>query len=306
PDDGHYEVSVTVTTSTGLASTTGPVVIDVVNAAPAPEIVGAPSTSLALAPITLHALAHDPGAGDSHTFSWSVDTLDGNVAAGTGPDFTFTPTSNGIHTITLTANDGQGGEGSTQTPVLINGAAQFAAINVSTTGDEGTPIHATATINDIINSDNLIFAWSVTKNGADFGAGSAPTFDFTPDDNGLYVVRLRITAGTAASDATPVAITVHNVYPAVTITGVPTNPVSGGMVSLQAEVTARGAADLASETFQWSVVETNGQVVQGGTDPDFSFTPSAPGNYVIVLTVTDKDGGSATTAELLSVTQAAL
>src|SRR5205814_1025136 len=117
-DEGSYTVTVKVTTTTGATSTAQPVTITVANAAPVPEIIGAPSSALANHPITVHALPHDPGVADTQTYAWSL-RLNGTPLpdTSTGPDFTFTPTFNGVYTISVTATDNDGGAGTGQTAV---------------------------------------------------------------------------------------------------------------------------------------------------------------------------------------------
>ena len=43
--------------------------------------------------------------------------------------------------------------------------------------------------------------------------------------------------------------------------------------------------------YEWPVVASNGQVVAGGSTPDFSFFAEDNGTYTVTFTVTDDDGG---------------
>src|SRR5262249_39669180 len=63
----------------------------------------------------------------------------------------------------------------------------------------------------------VTWSWSVTKNGSPYGSGSDGGFDFSPDDNGTYVVTLTVTDrdGTGTTSRT---IDVTNVAPTAAIT----------------------------------------------------------------------------------------
>src|SRR5207244_600097 len=76
---------------------------------------------------------------------------------------------------------------------------------------------------------------------------------------------------------------------------------AGSAINLWAAVSDPGTADLSTMKVQWKVVSTNGQAVPGGTGVAFSFTPSGAGTYVVTVTATDKDGGSASDTEVLTV-----
>src|SRR5262249_6805046 len=141
-DEGTYQVTVTVTTSDGVALTTDPVVIPVANAIPAPEIIGLPSAAAAGELFTVHAVPHDAGAADTHTYVWSVvrDGVTLFTSSPTGPTFSYTPTFNGVHVVAVTATDNDGGAGTARTAVIVNGAVELASINVPNIGEEGTPV----------------------------------------------------------------------------------------------------------------------------------------------------------------------
>ena len=69
---------------------------------------------------------------------------------------------------------------------------------VPETAAEGTLISATATT----DAGTPTYSWSVTKDGADFAAGTDASFSFTPDDDGTYVVTLTVTGADPADPAT--------------------------------------------------------------------------------------------------------
>src|SRR4029077_1058766 len=75
--------------------------------------------------------------------------------------------------------------------------------------------------------DTLTFAWKVTKNGSDYASATTQNFSFTPDDNGSYVVTLRVTDNHGAqSNLASKTIAVTNVDPTVSVAG-PSTAVPG-------------------------------------------------------------------------------
>src|SRR5262249_31123152 len=70
-------------------------------------------------------------------------------------------------------------------------------------GVEGTGIHLTSTVSDPGGPVGAFtYAWTATKNGYRFATGTDSTFDFTPDDNGIYSVSLTVTATDGARGST--------------------------------------------------------------------------------------------------------
>ena len=84
------------------------------------------------------------------------------------------------------------------------GASNGVAVNVTggpTSTVEGTAVALTAST----ASSGPSYSWSVTKDGAAFGAtGTGPTFGFTPTDQGTYIATVMVTTsdGPGAANAT--------------------------------------------------------------------------------------------------------
>jgi hypothetical protein len=165
---------------------------------------------------------------------------------------------------------------------------------------EGTTIGLSASATDPSPADmaaGFTFAWSVTKDGIPHGpGGTGPTFAFTPDDNGSYVIALKATDKDGGEGTTSVRIAVGNVAPTVTIAG----PVSGALFQIGAPVTVTGTftdpgtadSHTAKVAFDGLIVAGTIGVGGGRGSVTATHTFAAPGVYAIKLAVTDDDGGA--------------
>ncbi|VTR94201.1 cadherin-related protein : Uncharacterized protein OS=Cylindrospermopsis raciborskii CS-505 GN=CRC_01020 PE=3 SV=1: MAM: Lectin_C: Lectin_C: PKD [Gemmata massiliana] len=112
-----------------------------------------------------------------------------------GSSGAFTMSSWNIDDVTITASD---------PPPTENGlSAQI--VGAPANSSEGSAITVSAAVTDTVGTGPYAYVWSVTKNGASYAAGTStdPTFTFTPDDNGTYLIGLTVTApGGRTSGAT--------------------------------------------------------------------------------------------------------
>lgn len=181
---------------------------------------------------------------------------------------------------------------------------------------EGTQISFGSTVADPSKADTnagFKYLWVVTKNDSQYSQSSispAPgisSYSFTPDDNGIYVVKLTVTdkdggAGTATS-----TINVINVAPTATITGVPSKSFAGTPINLGSTVNDVSEIDVKSGfKYLWSVTKNGNPYSQSSTSPapginSYSFTPDEGGSYIVTLSVTDKDGGTVGVSTTITV-----
>jgi PKD repeat protein len=149
-----------------------------------------------------------------------------------------------------------------------------------------------------VDPAGLVYAWSVTKDGSLFAAGSGTAFTFTPDDNGTYVVSLIVTdAAGRVSPGTTVTLVVDNVAPAVSLGG-PYTAAAGVPIPFAAVVTDPSPVDTAAGfSYLWDFGD--GITSSLGT-PDHVY--SAAGIYTVTLIVTDKDGGQTVVTTTATVT----
>jgi hypothetical protein len=119
---------------------------------------------------------------------------------------------------------------------------------------------------------------------------------YTPDDgpSGPTPVTITATDDYGLTATTTFLLTVDNVPPTPTITGVPASGHSpeGTAITLGSSVTDPSPVDTAAGfTYHWSVTR-NGVAVISGSGADLPpFAPDDNGTYVVILTATDEDGG---------------
>ena len=128
-------------------------------------------------------------------------------------------------------------------------------------------------------------------------AGTGSDIQFTPDDNGQFVITLTAT-NSAGSTSVSRTVAVANVAPTPLITG-PTTGREGEVIELAGSATdPAGANDTVS--LLWSVTQ-GGLQVASGSGASFQFRPGDDGQYMVSLIASDEDGGSASTELIVSV-----
>jgi PKD domain len=222
------------------------------------------------------------------------------------------------HTVTITADDGNGGTSTTSFPVTVAGVAPIAAITApGSTAPEGTAVHLAGSATSPSAADNaagFTYGWSVTKNGAVYKSGSGAHWQFTPDDEGTFVVTMRATDDGGMSDTASVSINGTNVWPTADITAVITTvPL---VVTPQETLTFTGTFSdpgaLDTHTSRWNFGDSSTSSASFGASGSGNLSAShaygAPGTYHVSLTVTDDDGGAgvATTTVVVQTPQQAL
>jgi len=160
------------------------------------------------------------------------------------------------------------------------------------TANEGDAVGLSAVgSTDPGNADTLVFLWQVAAdNGQVIPDGHDIDFVFTPDDNGLYTVTLRVTDGDGGEDTATIVVEAVNVSPVITPIA-DFNIDEASPVQLTAIFDDAGSAD--THTLAWAATASNGQIIPAGTTGTFNFTPVDDGLYTVELTVTDDDGGQA-------------
>jgi PKD repeat protein len=234
------------------------------------------------------------------TWTWSFQTSDG-------------PST---YTVTITANDGNGGITNTTFSLAVNNVAPVVEITgAPSSSPEGSAISLGSSVSDPSQADTaagFTYFWTVTKNGALAGSGSGPTFTFTPADNGTYGLTLNITDKDQAIGSDARIITVTNVPPTIAIlTQSATAVDENGSLTLSLAFTDPGA-DFHTVVVNWGDGGSTSIPVAAGTtlinashtylDDGATGTPSDL--YAIGVNVTDKDGGSASAGASVMVKNA--
>jgi uncharacterized delta-60 repeat protein len=311
PDDNAtYVVTLAATDEDGGAGTASQT-ISVFNVAPTPTIAGAPGSSPEGSAIALTGSATDPSTVDTaagFTFAWSV-LKNGNVfTSGAGASFSFTPDDDGTYLVTLSATDKDGGVGTTSSTVLVTNVPPTPAIGgLPASSPEGTTLSLTASATDpspVDTAAGFTFAWSVTKNGSAFAAGTGANFSFTPDDDGTYVVALTATDQDGASASTSQTLAVTNVPPNAALNG-PATGVRAQPLTFTLTASDPSTVDQAAGfTFTINWDDGTSQTIAGPSGTQVQHAYQASGTYAVNVTATDEDGASGAAAMQTETIQA--
>jgi hypothetical protein len=169
---------------------------------------------------------------------------------------------------------------------------------------EGGAVVLSGTGSDPDAGDTLRYAWDLDNDGTFETRGPNPTFSAVGlDGHSRRTVRLRVTDQDGLSADSTASVTITNADPAITAFSVPGTGVEGRAVGL-----AASASDPASSSdplqFAWAITRPNGTTftLRGRT---VRFTPADNGLFRVTLTVSDGDGGTATSSALVRVANVA-
>jgi hypothetical protein len=306
-DQGSYAVTISATDQDGATSQVTRLDVTVANVAPTVEITGVPATSAIGAAVALGSSVTDRSTADTvagFTYAWRV-TRDGNPFAldggAAGPTSSFTPSAGGTYVVSLSATDKDGAVGNAQATIAVANPVPVPAITgAPTSGPEGTAITLGSTVTGPAAGDTIAYSWGVTRNGVPVpvAENTAPSFTFTPADDGSYVVTLTTTTGSGSGQASK-TIDVTNVVPVPSIAGAPDTSPEGTAIDLTGAVVDPGTAD--TITLGWTVSRNGAPVGSPVSGPSLAFTPDENGTYVVTLTATDDEGGSASQSKAIQV-----
>ena len=280
-DDGTFPVELTVTDEAGNTDTAEQdLVIDNLPPTITPRL---PTRVPSGTTRQYEATVTDPGVADARNITW--DFGDGTApvlsvpASGQVSRVQHRFASDGPYTVTITADDGDGGVTTTQVPLLV--APPTADAGGDKAVDEGTPVTLGVAGTSPADAGGTQFAWQFGDGTS--ASGRTPSHVYT--DEGTYTATLRVSdydvPGVVVTDGATVAV--RNVAPSLSVLA-PAAAVPGEVVSMRAFPTDPGDDDL-------SVVWDFGD---GDTATGLSVDhPFAAGTHTVAVSVSDGDGGAA-------------
>ncbi|HPD81670.1 MAG TPA: PKD domain-containing protein [Candidatus Pacearchaeota archaeon] len=300
--DGPATKTVSVSVSDNAENVqTEDVVITVNNVAPSVTGVSTSETLYEGGSVTLSATASDPSSdGDTPiTFSWDIDNNeifgDSNI---------LSCSEDGEFEVGVKATDADGDEGSVYTATIVcyNKVPVVNSLSVSPASiyeEESTTL--TATVSDV-GADDTTLSYTINwGDGSAFTTGStsdgtiAATHQYMDDNaDDEYTITLTVTDTDSESGSDNVEIEVLNKNPWNVDAGVDQNAAEGDYICFEGTATDV-EADIPL-TYNWDF--GNGGSATGGSHACTTYTEKGP--YTVTMTVSDKDGGSAT--DTLTVT----
>jgi PKD repeat protein len=301
--DGSYPVTVTVTDDTTGTGQHGFTVF-VGNVAPAVD--AGPDVGIdAGDTVSLDAGFTDPGA---DTWTATVEWGDGSAVEAASVDqaamtITGSHTYQGAGTFTATVcvtdDDEQACDGFEITVTAVTPEPPVADTGGPYAGDEGAPLPIDGSASS--DADGTIVSYQWAAGGGSFDDPTLATPTFTAPDNGTYTITLEITDDDGLTDTSSTTVKVTNVAPSVNAgAGGPalkTNTPSG----LSATFTDPGA-DTHTATIDWGDGTPKMTIDPAASPIGLSHKYANPGQYMIRVTVTDDDGGSASDTVEVTVT----
>lgn len=154
---------------------------------------------------------------------------------------------------------------------------------------EGSAIQFDASASsDPDTGDALTYSWNFGDGTT--GAGVTPTHTYA--DNGSYTATVTVTDRFGAASVASAAVAVSNVAPVFTAFVTPTAPVQAGVpFTITLGEQDPGTLDTHQAAIDWGDGTTSIAAVDPSATP--AHTYSSAGFYTIAVTITDKDGGSA-------------
>lgn len=313
-DNGTYVVTVNAVDNDGGTPATLVRTFIVANVNPVATI--SPTAALTInegATSTLTGTSTDVGAADGpFTYTWKLTTGTVTYATASTSIYAFNPNDNGTYVATLSVTDKDNGVGTATKTIIVNNVNPTATIAPTPSSVvEGTSVSLSASQTDPGSLDApFTYAWNVARGTITNYATQTSTssaFNFTPNDQGNYVVTLVVRDKDNGASATVTrTITGVNAAPTPSINGAPATSAEGSTISLAGAANDPGAADTVF-TYAWNVTKDAGPFTAStstvtGTVSNFNLVPTDNGVYVVSLTVTDNSSAAGVaTAKTITV-----
>jgi PKD repeat protein len=296
PDDNAaYQVSLTVTDSAShTASASQPLTVD--NVLPSATLPSAFSGTAGVG-LTITAQTSDPSLVDMTAGlqeSWSFGDGSSTTTTGSGAvSTTHAYASAGKYTVQLTVKDKDGGQSLAATSTVTIAWPQLTTsiVGLPSSGHspEGSAVSVSANMSGGAPGTDQT-NWAVTENGQLVAAGSSGAFTFTPATPGTYQISLTVTDSAGNTAAANASLASDAVAPTVTLAG-PYKAAPNSAISFTANAfDAVPAVQAAGYTYSWLFGDGASTT---GTTGTVSHAYALAGNYTVSVTVTDRDGVTA-------------
>ena len=303
-DTGTYSVVVTLSDSAGHTATAG--------ASVAPSNVAPAVGSLTLSPssvvdhqvLTVSGSFTDPGTAD--TFTLTLDWGDGksstqSLAAGTRSfSDTHSYDAAGSVTITATVADRDNGKSSSSANLVVqpsNHAPADLSVQATAALEGGTStLSVSFTDAEAADTHTVAITWGDGASGSvALGAGQTSTSQtHLYADSGTYAVAVTVTDAGGLSVSGGTTVNAMNVSPSLSsLSFTPSSVTDHQTLSMSGTFSDPGATDTFTVVVNWGDGTSSSQAL-GASARSYSASHqyAAAGTYDVMVTVTDRDGGS--------------
>ncbi len=246
----------------------------------------------------------DPSSVDAAGLVFAFDCGTGFVPA-SSPSVTCATDDNGTRNVRASVTDKDGGQSIYSATVEIANVAPIGRFVSPSSLVEGSSF--TLSLVDLVDPSTIDAASLVVAYDCGSGAGYQASSTCSTDDNGTRIVKARVTDKDGGASEYTASVSITNAAPVIGSFATPAAPVSTGALA-QATVTFSdaGTADTHSAVITWGDGATS--TVNAGltTSATASHAYTTTGFYTVSVTVTDKDGASASsTSSVIVYAQAA-
>ena len=258
----------------------------------------------------------DDSEGDALTFSatglpsgLSIDPVTGIISGTIAAD--ASQVGGGVYTVTITADDNNGGVVSTSFTYTVANPAPVAGNDTATT-DEDTPVVIPVLGNDIDPDGDALSVISASANSGTVVVNADGSLTYTPaaDFNGSDTITYTITDGQGGFSTAYVSVTVNAVNDAPVVDTL-LNSRSNADADVVSFPTAGSFSDVDGDTLTYSAsglpagvtIDAATGVISGTIDP--SASQVGGGLYTVTVTANDLNGGTVSTSFTWTVTNPA-
>lgn len=294
-DNGMYEASVTVTNPQGDSTTSSTFRIDVANVAPSIDTVNVPATGHEGAELPLQASASD-FTKDALTYHWTVSsaTLSQPVVL-KGRTPAFTPADDGTYSVSLTVTDDDNDSTTRNAGTIVVANSDPTAVlqlPAETPAEGGVATLSVDAADVPADIADLTCQWSVLAPGETDPANAilltGSTVQLPTPRSGVYQITVTVDDGDGGQWTQTADLPVANISPVINSLVAPAQGFVGFGVDFSMEASDAGQDKL---TVTWQIIDPH-QNVSTLTGADIVFEPSTAGDHVVLLRVSDQEGGS--------------
>ncbi|MCK5415330.1 MAG: PKD domain-containing protein, partial [Thermoplasmata archaeon] len=275
-DDGVYSVALTVTDDDGGEAVTT-VEVTVVNRAPFAVAGDDPQTRTGI-PVRLDGRGSYDLDGTISLYHWDF----GDETTADGPVVTHAFPTYGTFLVTLTVTDDDGKTASGNLTVTVENVQPVASITGDTRILSGEVMELVGTSSYDLDGNIVEYRWDL---GDGTGQEVGPIIEHSYNKFGTYEVTLTVEDDGGLTSSISMVVEVLNRRPVAVVSASLTVLPTGDTVDMDG--TASSDPDGSVETYTW--IFGDGSVAYGS---QVSHVYSDDGIYMVVLTVTDNDGGT--------------
>ncbi|UCE73791.1 MAG: PKD domain-containing protein [Methanomassiliicoccales archaeon] len=227
------------------------------------------------------------------TYNWEFG--DGAVGFGQNPVHAFQ--DQGTYSVILWVIDDDGDYATDIVHVTVMNIGPWVDAGPDVEVNEDVPVQFIGYAYDT-PSDEQSYSYSWDYGNGDTGSGEYTTYTYTTE--GMYTVTLIVMDDDSEIGTDTLTVTVKNIPPTVVVTYTSPCPtiIAGDVLTFDAMV-FDSPSDMATLTYSWNFGD--GTIVSG--PPPVTHAYTAPGIYLVTLTVTDDDGAVGQDMVLIIVEQ---